>query len=125
MNGIVNGKSTKSLSAITPETFIVPYNTWTDIPDCAFILTGEVYGWWWNLLFVNAGYALEGGSQFTGYVKPYFSLPVYDIVWMYRYSTSTGSNTLSYNVATKQIYWNWSELNSQGQQVTSQTFYYW
>lgn len=131
MNGIVNGKSTKSLSDITPatfdsaKTFIVPYDTWTDIPDCAFILTGAVYGWWWNLLFVNAGYALEGGSQFTGYVKPYFSLPVYNIVWMYHYSTSTGSNTLSYNVATKQIYWNWSELNSQGQQVASQTFYYW
>lgn len=131
MNGIVNGKLTKSLSDIIPATsesakaFVVPYATWTNIPDCAFIFTGEVQGWWWNLLFVNAGYALIGGSQFTSYTKPYFSLPNNNVVWMYYYDTSTGSSTLSYNVATKQIYWNWSQLDAYGQQVTSQTFYYW
>lgn len=127
MDGIVNGKEVKSLSDITPTSsegakeFTASKYTWTGVPsDCAFIFTGAVYGWWWNLIFVNAGYALYGGSTFTSYTKPQFSLPNNNIVGLYYYSTTTGTSTLQYNVATKQIYWNFSGVTE-----STMTFYYW
>lgn len=126
MESIVSGKLSLSKSDIVPSSsesakeFTVSRYTWTTIPDCAFILTGAVYGWWWNLIFINAGYALYGGSTFSSQTKPYFSLPNNNIVGLYYYTNSTGVPTFQYNVATKQIYWNLPDVTGG-----TLTIYYW
>lgn len=131
MNGIVNGKEVKSLSdiPITSESdvkqFTVTKGTWTNIPNCAFVLCGVMGAEWSNLIFVNANYAMIGGTQYIIYQQtPAFAFPdTNNILNLYHYSNSTGQNTLRYNVSTKQIYW-WYQGNA-GLDIYTDTFYYW
>lgn len=112
MNGIVNGKLTKSKSdiPITSDSdakyLNIPTAVWTKVPDCAYILCGLIGALYTDIIFVNAGYAIYGGSYLATLIpeKPVFIFPENGILNLYYWDNGLTSGAFQYNIDTHEIY---------------------